>query len=370
MSVGSEASVTSEATTVVVSNTGKKCDSDSITSIDSSAAEGCGWPSIFGNSGCVAVNQPKKDRDKKVYTQKSLPSNWTRSSKQDVCISPAQRGNLLPSRSLQSKSPPPTPPGPISPRRSRTRPRNRENVFAIPIKDKSAISRLPVHLNREDDRHDQVENGRHDEWSEKDEYENHRYDREEFDDGYSVDTQSVGADSLDDTTAATDASEFHDKHLFSVASEDTRSLFSEDARDETNTSDGILRGNGSMIQVTLRKPLGIVFEPQSYSFATNSRTVDVSKSFSFSSSFSRDSGYDDDGSIIALGAAIESLVKNSNASRLRRLKEGDELLTINDVMVTTPRRTTFDDIMDMFTMFDDNEDITLLFMRHDAKYEA
>eukprot|EP00529_Nitzschia_sp_RCC80_P004111 CAMPEP_0113521498 /NCGR_PEP_ID=MMETSP0014_2-20120614/44672_1 /TAXON_ID=2857 /ORGANISM="Nitzschia sp." /LENGTH=916 /DNA_ID=CAMNT_0000419461 /DNA_START=173 /DNA_END=2923 /DNA_ORIENTATION=- /assembly_acc=CAM_ASM_000159 len=92
----------------------------------------------------------------------------------------------------------------------------------------------------------------------------------------------------------------------------------------TPTSSGLIR-------LTLRKPMGIVFEPM----------------------------YDPNAPSIQRGVRICDLPRTGAAALSRKLEVGDELLSIND---KTMSRLTFDEIMD-FIIEADPEEVNLLFRR-------
>lgn len=86
-----------------------------------------------------------------------------------------------------------------------------------------------------------------------------------------------------------------------------------------------------LIRLTLRKPMGIVFEPM----------------------------YDPNAPLVQRGVRICDLPRTGAAALSRRLEVGDELLSIND---KTMSRLTFDEIMD-FIIEADPEEVNLLFRR-------
>jgi PDZ domain len=86
-----------------------------------------------------------------------------------------------------------------------------------------------------------------------------------------------------------------------------------------------------LIRLSLRKPMGIVFEPM----------------------------YDPNAPLVQRGVRICDLPRTGAAALSRRLEVGDELLSIND---KTMSRLTFDEIMD-FIIEADPEDVNLLFRR-------
>jgi hypothetical protein len=86
-----------------------------------------------------------------------------------------------------------------------------------------------------------------------------------------------------------------------------------------------------LIRLTLRKPMGIVFEPM----------------------------YDPNAPSVQRGVRICDLPRTGAAALSRRLEVGDELLSIND---KTMSRLTFDEIMD-FIIEADPEEVNLLFRR-------
>mmetsp|Transcript_444 Transcript_444/g.640 ORF Transcript_444/g.640 Transcript_444/m.640 type:complete len:815 (-) Transcript_444:83-2527(-) len=89
--------------------------------------------------------------------------------------------------------------------------------------------------------------------------------------------------------------------------------------------------SSGLIRLTLRKPMGIVFEPM----------------------------YDPNAPSIQRGVRICDLPRTGAAALSRRLEIGDELLSIND---KTMSRLTFDEIMD-FIIEADPEQVNLLFRR-------
>ena len=93
---------------------------------------------------------------------------------------------------------------------------------------------------------------------------------------------------------------------------------------QTPTSTGLIR-------LTLRKPMGIVFEPM----------------------------YDPNSPSVQRGVRICDLPRTGAAALSRKLEVGDELLSIND---KTMSRLTFDEIMD-FIIEADPEEVNLLFRR-------
>jgi hypothetical protein len=86
-----------------------------------------------------------------------------------------------------------------------------------------------------------------------------------------------------------------------------------------------------LIRLTLRKPMGIVFEPM----------------------------YDPNAASVQRGVRICDLPRTGAAALSRKLEVGDELLSIND---KTMSRLTFDEIMD-FIIEADPEEVNLLFRR-------
>ena len=86
-----------------------------------------------------------------------------------------------------------------------------------------------------------------------------------------------------------------------------------------------------LIRLSLRKPMGIVFEPM----------------------------YDPNAPLVQRGVRICDLPRTGAAALSRRLEVGDELLSIND---KTMSRLTFDEIMD-FIIEADPEEVNLLFRR-------
>jgi hypothetical protein len=99
-----------------------------------------------------------------------------------------------------------------------------------------------------------------------------------------------------------------------------------------NTSNGSMTPSSTgLIRLTLRKPMGIVFEPM----------------------------YDPNSPSIQRGVRICDLPRTGAAALSRKLEVGDELLSIND---KTMSRLTFDEIMD-FIIEADPEEVNLLFRR-------
>jgi len=99
-----------------------------------------------------------------------------------------------------------------------------------------------------------------------------------------------------------------------------------------NTSTGSMTPSSTgLIRLTLRKPMGIVFEPM----------------------------YDPNSPSIQRGVRICDLPRTGAAALSRKLEVGDELLSIND---KTMSRLTFDEIMD-FIIEADPEEVNLLFRR-------
>lgn len=105
---------------------------------------------------------------------------------------------------------------------------------------------------------------------------------------------------------------------------------------EASMSNSQLAGGGApnqsgLIRLTLRKPMGIVFEPM----------------------------YDPNAPSVQRGVRICDLPRTGAAALSRKLEVGDELLSIND---KTMSRLTFDEIMD-FIIEADPEEVNLLFRR-------
>ena len=99
-----------------------------------------------------------------------------------------------------------------------------------------------------------------------------------------------------------------------------------------NTTNGSMTPSSTgLIRLTLRKPMGIVFEPM----------------------------YDPNSPSIQRGVRICDLPRTGAAALSRKLEVGDELLSIND---KTMSRLTFDEIMD-FIIEADPEEVNLLFRR-------
>lgn len=97
-----------------------------------------------------------------------------------------------------------------------------------------------------------------------------------------------------------------------------------------NPAGGAVTQSG-LIRLTLRKPMGIVFEPM----------------------------YDPNAPTVQRGVRICDLPRTGAAALSRKLEVGDELLSIND---KTMSRLTFDEIMD-FIIEADPEEVNLLFRR-------
>jgi hypothetical protein len=94
---------------------------------------------------------------------------------------------------------------------------------------------------------------------------------------------------------------------------------------------GTAPNQSGLIRLTLRKPMGIVFEPM----------------------------YDPNQAAVQRGVRICDLPRTGAAALSRKLEVGDELLSIND---KTMSRLTFDEIMD-FIIEADPEEVNLLFRR-------
>jgi hypothetical protein len=114
------------------------------------------------------------------------------------------------------------------------------------------------------------------------------------------------------------------RYLGAFNSPDSTSQPQQRPEPSTPTSTGLIR-------LTLRKPMGIVFEPM----------------------------YDPNNPSIQRGVRICDLPRTGAAALSRKLEVGDELLSIND---KTMSRLTFDEIMD-FIIEADPEEVNLLFRR-------